>query len=142
MHVLCRFKLYQTFMTAVLFPTTCGLLYVGKVLPETLGIVTGVSTLASIALFAFGEIFRRTVGFIYLCPEKSEVIISHLSWFGKRVDFSVDISEICPPGQENEQMNDIYWKIKFYDTDEFYLICTKYGGIQNKTDFKHIFGTF
>ena len=51
-------------------------------------------------------------------------------------------SEIVAPEESSEKSNDVFWKIKFYDSDEFYLICTRFGGIVNKADFKHIFGTF
>jgi len=142
MHIACRFKLYQTALTAVLLPVSAGLLYLGAIQPASFGAVTGVSTLATVMLFLSGEVFRRTVGIIYICPEKKNVIISHLSWWGGRVDFSCEISEIIPPGQDRERMEDVYWKIRFYDSDEYFFISTRFGGILRSSDFKEIFGTF
>ena len=39
-----------------------------------------------------------------------------------------------------ENPNDYYWKIKIYDEDDFYLISTFLGGIEDKEAFEHIFG--
>jgi len=142
MHVACRLKLYQTALTAVLLPVSAGLLFIGGIAPASFGAVAGVSTLATVMLFLSGEIFRRTVGMIYICPEKKNVIISHLSWWGGRVDFSCEISEIIPPGQEGERMDDVYWKIRFYDSEEYFFISTRFGGILRSSDLKEIFGTF
>ena len=33
-----------------------------------------------------------------------------------------------------------YWKIKFHDTDQFFIISTKFGGIRSKEDLDLIFG--
>jgi len=140
MHVMCRMKIYQTGFTAIVCPVSLILMAEGKVNPPVAALFVGLFGTATLMLIGMGQIFNRVVGFIYLSPCKNEVIISHLTWWGKRSDFRVHTSEIIPTEEMGENIDDYYWKMKLYDEDKFYIISTCFGGVQDKEAFEHIFG--
>eukprot|EP00088_Acartia_fossae_P055561 TRINITY_DN6447_c0_g1_i6.p1 TRINITY_DN6447_c0_g1~~TRINITY_DN6447_c0_g1_i6.p1 ORF type:complete len:274 (-),score=15.90 TRINITY_DN6447_c0_g1_i6:384-1205(-) len=139
MYIACRMKIYQTILTALAVPTAAGLTSTGVLSPSAFGFITGYSVIATGTLFIFGEIFRRTIGFIYLSPDKAEIIISHMNWWGKREDIRCLICDIVPPEDINEEVSDYFFRVKFFDSADFYLMSTKFGGIKCQKSFDHIF---
>jgi len=140
MHIMCRLKIYQTAIAGVVCPVSLVLMANGHVSPPVTALFVGLFGTAAVMLMGIGQIFKRIVGFIYLSPCKNEVIISHLTWWGNRKDFRVFTREIIPIDEMGENPKDYYWKIKIYDEDDFYLISTFLGGIEDKEAFEHIFG--
>lgn len=104
--------------------------------------VTGFSTAL---LYAFGYFFRRLIGSVYISPDQELVKISHLTFFGNRQDRILNIADIAPLADYNENMNDIFLRVNptFMSKDtlqESLYLSLRFGGIINKEQFKHIFG--
>ena len=49
-----------------------------------------------------GEFFRKFVGIIYLSEDKSNVILSHNTFLGKRADILMDTNNVVPVAETPE----------------------------------------
>ena len=105
-------------------------------------LILGFSMFSLLMLGAVGEFFRKFVGIIYLKQDKSEVIISHNTFWGTRKDVIMDTSDIMPLADTPEDaQKELIWKIYLYSSrDKNFYICTKFGGILSHSKFTDIFG--
>jgi len=137
---LCRLKIYQTLLNLVVAPGAIFTCSLGLIPPASAGMLIGVCSGATAMVFLSGEIFRRIVGFIYLNEEKNGVIISHLSWWGYRIDVEVSLSDIVPLAEASESGQDSFFWLTFFSSKQRFLVFTRFGGIQDQIDFEKIFG--
>ena len=99
-----------------------------------------VATFALVTLAAFGEYLRRIVGFLYFRPEDKKVRISHLSFWGRRIDLDVDLDNIVPFSENTQDPRKFGWKIEFYDKSRSLLMFTRFGGVKDVAAMRTIFG--
>ena len=92
-------------------------------------------------LYASGEIARKLVGIIYFNPDTKKVKISHLSFFGGRVDEIVDRDEILTVSEANEDVRKRIWSLKFVPESGRgqLFMSTRHGRIFNQEMFYQIF---
>ena len=104
--------------------------------------ILGFSMFSLLVLGAVGEFFRKFVGIIYLKQDRSEVIISHNTFWGTRKDVVMDTSDIMPVADTPEDVKkELIWKIYLYSNkNRNFYICTKFGGILSYPKFTDIFG--
>jgi len=139
--VACRLKLYQSGLVLMCLPISVYLLKTDQVLPHHVGFAAGFSVVTLAVLGLVGEFFRKFVGILYLSDDKSEVIISHNTFFGRRHDVRIEVENILPLADTPETVEELLWKIQLYKghPKNFY-ICTRFGGIISLKDFRVIFG--
>ncbi len=136
--LVARLKIYQTVIVAFgLAPYY----YFTSTAVDDVEAVFALSGLALLVLFALGEVARRAVGIIYLHPERKEVKISHLTFFGGRQDTVVPLEDVIPVSETPENPDSTVWVAHFYGRQlASKLISTKFGGIKHKRYFTEIFG--
>ncbi|TRY73310.1 hypothetical protein TCAL_02241 [Tigriopus californicus] len=138
-----RFKIYQTSLTLFIFlPFGALLQYREAIHPLIFQGLLGVSLFSVGVLVLAGERARRIIGGAYFDPETNEVKISHLSFWGSRVDSVFRVQDIQLASDTSQPVDSTLWAVNF--NDEAYrqlLISTKYGTIYNARYFNHVFGT-
>ena len=103
--------------------------------------ISAFSFFSLVVLGGLGEFFRKFVGIIYLSEDKSQVIISHNTFWGMRNDVLMKTSDIIPLADTPEDAkNELVWKIYLFNENRNYYICTRYGGIRDLQKFAEIFG--
>jgi len=137
----CRLKLYTTGVILACLPISFYLLNTDQILPSQVGFSAGFAVSTLVVLGLVGEYFRKFVGILYLSEDKTQVIISHNSFFGKRKDVRIDVEDIVPLADSPETVDDLVWKIRLYSGDpKNYYISTRFGGISSRKGFRVIFG--
>ena len=112
-----------------------------NIFPLQLQTATVGSLLALMVLSCFGEVARRFVGFVYYHPERREVKVAHLTFWGSRQDTVVPLESVIPVSETTESPRSLVWAVHFYDEHlGRKLICTRLGGIKNRSYFAEIFG--
>ncbi|CAG2122384.1 unnamed protein product [Medioppia subpectinata] len=91
-------------------------------------------------LYVFGFFFRQLVGRVYISRDESMVRLSHLSFFGNRVDTEVEASDVVPLAVSNDRLNDFFCRIERFSCDDLLYMSLKYGGVVNREAFEQVFG--
>jgi len=137
----CRLKLYTTGVILACLPISFYLLNTDQILPSQVGLSAGFAVSTLVVLGLVGEYFRKFVGILYLSEDKTQVILSHNSFFGKRKDVMIDVEDIVPLADSPETVDDLVWKIRLYSGNpKNYYISTRFGGISSRKGFREIFG--
>jgi len=137
----CRLKLYTTGVILACLPISFYLLSSDQILPSQVGVSAGFAVSTLVVLGLVGEYFRKFVGILYLSEDKTQVIVSHNSFFGRRKDVVIDVEDIVPLADSPETVDDLVWKIRLYSGDpKSYYISTRFGGISSRKGFREIFG--
>lgn len=138
-----QFKIYQTTLTLFGILPFGAYLHVKELIhPQVLQGFLGVSLFSVGVLLLSGERARRIIGGVYFNSKTEEVKISHLSFWGSRVDQVFHVQDIQLASETSQPVDSALWAVNFYD--EAYrqlLISTKYGTIYNAKYFNHVFGT-
>lgn len=103
-----------------------------------------------------GEAFRRLIGILYISDDKQFVKISHLSFFGRRIDAVLPVREIVPLSDSDEELSDVFVWVYTYASlrldgrnsrlfDIFrgngqFLLCLRFGGVVDREAFETVFG--
>ena len=135
-----RAKIYQTVLACSLGVASV-VMYDFNILSD-LNTILGINALMVFALVMLFIISRQTVrvvGKMYLNEDKSKVLISHLSFLGKRKDLLLDINEIRPIASISELGERISY-LKLKNSEGSMMLSVPYGRIYNKKDFLKIFG--
>jgi len=137
----CRLKLYTTGVILACLPISFYLLNSDQILPSQVGLSAGFAVSTLVVLGLVGEYFRKFVGILYLSEDKTQIILSHNSFFGKRKDVIIDVENIVPLADSPETVDDMVWKIRLYSGNpKSYYISTRFGGISSRKGFREIFG--
>lgn len=135
-----RLKLLQTATTVVILPPVYVLYFQGHAPFFVVSYTTGVALLAGVMLYATSHFFRRIVGMMYLDPSQSTLKISHLTFWGKRHDIHLPVSDVMTIGDSGDSPNEIILKLKRYSTPETMYFSTYFGRVVDKQGFKSVFG--
>lgn len=139
---LCRLKLYQTVTTLCLLPVHGYFYWTGHILATSMTFTVGVCILSTAMLYVMGEFFRKFIGAIYYSEQRNVIRISHLSFFGKRKEVFLPLKDLVPLSELDDNVSDVYIKIKRYSTENFNLLLSlKFGGIEDKQYFTTVFGS-
>ncbi|XP_013883965.1 transmembrane protein 186 [Austrofundulus limnaeus] len=140
LRALSRLKLLQTAITGVLLPPVYVMYFQGYVTFFLLGYTTGLALLAGVMLYTASHFVRRVVGMMYLDPSQSTLKVSHLTFWGKRRDFQLPVSDVMTTMDTGDMPNEIILKLKRYSTPETMYFSTYYGRVVDKQGFERVFG--
>jgi hypothetical protein len=140
--VLSRLKIYQTGFMVCLIPISTYVYYTEQATLLTIESCLGLAGLATVSLYAISRYIQQIIGMISVNEDMSKVMISHLSFWGKRVDEVYKTEEIVPFSETGEdQVYDIYRKMAFFNNDKSLYLFLTGGKVYNKEKFESIFGS-
>lgn len=135
--ILCRAKVWQTFITGGFFSSSAYAYLVGSSNLEPLINTSGVCCFACIMLYIFGNIFNKIIGFAYVSHDKKWLKLSHLTFWGKRCNIQIPIVDLepLPTDSSSAKMYQVMYRktdpkfrlvlpllhCTIYDTDSFEL---------------------
>lgn len=94
--ILCRAKVWQTFITGGFLSSSAYAYLVGSSHLEPLINTSAVCSFACVMLYIFGNIFNKIIGFAYVSYDKKWLKISHLTFWGKRSNIKMPIEDLEP----------------------------------------------
>lgn len=137
-----RLKLLQTAITVVILPAVYVLYLQGAASSFAVGYTTGMALFAGAMLYTASFFLRRVVGMMYLDPSQSTLKVSHLTFWGKRRDIYLPVSDVMTIGDTGDSLNETILKLKRYSSPETLYFSTHFGRVVNKEAFEMVFGSF
>lgn len=135
-----RLKLLQTAITVVVLPPVVGLYLHGDVALSLVGYSTGIAVFAGVMLFTASHFFRRVVGMMYLDPSQTTLKVSHLTFWGKRNDTYLPVSDIMTIGDTGDSVNETILRLKTYSSPQTFYYSKHFGRVVDKQGFEKVFG--
>ncbi|XP_068607088.1 transmembrane protein 186 [Brachionichthys hirsutus] len=136
-----RVKLLQTAITVVVLPPVFILYHMGEVPLSAVSYTTALSVFAGVMLYASSHFFRRVVGMMYLDSSQTTLKVSHLTFWGRRHDSYLPVSDIMTIGDTGESVNETILKIKRYSGPQTFYFSTRFGLVVDKQGFQKVFGS-
>ncbi|KAF7223769.1 transmembrane protein 186 isoform X2 [Nothobranchius furzeri] len=140
LRVVSRLKLLQTAITAVIIPPMYFLYFQGDVSFFLVCYSTGIALFAGVMLYTMSHFFRRVVGMMYLDPSQTTLKVSHLTFWGKRQDTYLPVSDVLTIWDTGDMENETILKLKRYSSPETMYFSTYYGRVVDKQGFERVFG--
>lgn len=137
-----RLKLLQTAITVVILPPVYVLYFQGHASFFQVSYTTGIALFAGVMLYTISHFVRRVVGMMYLDPSQSTLKISHLTFWGKRHNIYLPVSDVMTIWDAGDAPNETILKLKRYSTPEIMYFSTRFGQVVDKEGFKKVFGHF
>ncbi|KAM4594826.1 transmembrane protein 186 isoform 1-T1 [Fundulus diaphanus] len=141
LRAISRLKLLQTAITVVILPPVYILYFQGGASSFLVGYSTGIALFAGVMLYAASHLFRRVVGMMYLDPSRTTLKVSHLSFWGKRQDVYLRVSDVMTIGDTGDSATETILKLKRYSSPETFYFSTRFGRIVDKDGFEKVFGS-
>nr|XP_061843831.1 transmembrane protein 186 [Nerophis lumbriciformis] len=135
-----RIKLLQTGITVVSLPLVYILYYMGDASLFLVYYSTGVAVFAGVMLYTASHFLRRVVGMMYLDSSKTTLKVSHLTFWGKRHDSYIPVSDVKTLGDTGDSLNESILKLKRYSTSQTFYFSTHFGQVVDKLQFEKVFG--
>lgn len=136
-----RLKLLQTGITMVLLPPVYVLYLLGDAPFFLVSYTTGIAVFAGAMLYTASHFFRRVVGMMYLDPPQTTIKVSHLTFWGRRRDIYIPVSDVLTIGDTGDSSNETILKLKRYSTAETLYFSTHFGRVVDKPCFEKVFGS-
>lgn len=137
---LSRLKLYQTCLTVTAVPAVHYMYYVGQADLQTLLFVYGVAGMATVMLYIMSGYFRNLIGLISVDRQSGMVKVAHLTFWGRRKDIFIHVSDIVPLGDLSEIPSDVYLKFRTYTSPRTLYYSLRFGQILNRELLQLVFG--
>ncbi|XP_071360718.1 transmembrane protein 186 [Trachinotus anak] len=137
-----RLKLLQTAITVVILPPVYVLYFQGDASFFLVSYTTGLALFAGVMLYTASHFFRRVVGMMYLDPSQTTLKVSHLTFWGKRHDIYLPVSDVMTIGDTGDSAKEIILKLKRYSSPQMLYFSTYYGRVVDKPGFEKVFGNF
>ncbi|XP_023660004.1 transmembrane protein 186 [Paramormyrops kingsleyae] len=137
-----RLKLLQTGITFVILPPVYYLYFQGQVTYTLISYSTGIAVFAAVMLYSLSHYLRRFVGMMYLDDTKSTLKVSHLTFWGKRKDIYVPVTDIMTLGDTGDTRHETLLRLKQYSCPRTLYFSTQFGRVVDKEGFKQVFGSF
>lgn len=135
-----RLKLLQTAITGVILPPVFFLYLNGDVSFFLVGYTTGIALFAGVMLYTASHFFRRVVGMMYLDPSQTTLKVSHLTFWGRRNDIYMPVSDVMTIGDTGDSINETILRLKRYSSAETLYFSTHFGQVMDKEGFHKVFG--
>ncbi|XP_036070848.1 transmembrane protein 186 isoform X2 [Oryzias melastigma] len=136
-----RLKLIQTAITAVILPPVYVLYFQGAASFFLVSYSTGIAVFAGVMLYTFSHFFRRVVGMMYLDPSQTMLKVSHLTFWGKRHDMYIPVSDVMTIGDTGDSASETILKLKRYSSPETLYFSVYFGKVVDRRGFEKVFGT-
>lgn len=135
-----RLKLLQTVITVVILPPVYVLYFQGAASSFLVSYTTGIALFAGVMLYTASHFFRRVVGMMYLDPSQTTLKVSHLTFWGKRHDIYLPVSDVMTIGDTGDSVNETILKLKRYSSPETLYFSKHFGRVVDKQAFETVFG--
>ncbi|XP_040001576.1 transmembrane protein 186 [Xiphias gladius] len=135
-----RLKLLQTAITGVILPPVYVLYLQGDVPFFLVSYTTGIALFAGVMLYTASHFFRRVVGMMYLDLSQTTLKVSHLTFWGKRHDIYLPVSDVMTIGDTGDSANETILKLKRYSSPQTLYFSPHYGRVVDKLGFEKVFG--
>ncbi|KAM4751212.1 transmembrane protein 186 [Anableps anableps] len=142
LRAISRLKLFQTAITLVLLPPVYVLYFQGYASLFLVSYSTGIALFAGVMLYIASQLFRRVVGMMYLDPSRTTLKVSHLTFWGKRQDIYLPVSDVMTIGDTGDSATETVLKLKRYSSPETFYFSTRFGRVMDKKGFEEVFGSF
>lgn len=136
-----RLKLLQTAITVVILPPVFFFYLQGDVPFFLVSYTTGIALFAGVMLYTASHFFRRVVGMMYLDPSQTTLKVSHLTFWGRRHDIYLPVSDVMTIGDTGDSVNETILKLKRYSSPQTLYFSTHFGRVVDKQGFQKVFGT-
>ncbi|XP_026216046.1 transmembrane protein 186 [Anabas testudineus] len=135
-----RLKLLQTAITMVILPPVYFLYLRGDVSFFLVSYSTGIALFAGVMLYTASHFFRRVVGMMYLDPSQTTLKVSHLTFWGRRHDIYLPVSDVMTTGDTGDSANETILKLKRYSSPQTLYFSTHFGRVVDRQGFEKVFG--
>ncbi|XP_033827137.2 transmembrane protein 186 [Periophthalmus magnuspinnatus] len=135
-----RLKLLQTGITVVILPPVYYLYLQGDLSLFFVCYSTGIAGFAGLMLYTASHFFRRVVGMMYLDPSQTTLKVSHLTFWGKRSDLFLPVSDVMTIADTGDATTETILRLKTYSGPETLYFSTYYGRIVDPEGFEKVFG--
>ncbi|XP_041822703.1 transmembrane protein 186 [Chelmon rostratus] len=136
-----RLKLLQTAITVVILPPVFFFYLQGDVPFFLVSYTTGIALFAGVMLYTASHFFRRVVGMMYLNPSQTTLKVSHLTFWGRRQDIYLPVSDVMTIGDTGDPAKETILKLKRYSSPQTFYFSTHFGRVVDKQGFQKVFGT-
>ncbi|XP_039647174.1 transmembrane protein 186 [Perca fluviatilis] len=141
LRALSRLKLLQSAITVVILPPVYLLYFQGDIPFFLVSYTTGIALFAGVMLYTASHFFRRVVGMMYLDPSQTTLKVSHLTFWGRRHDIYMPVSDVMTIGDTGDSVNETILKLKRYSCPETLYFSINFGRVVDKQGFEKVFGT-
>ncbi|TMS23142.1 Transmembrane protein 186 [Larimichthys crocea] len=135
-----RLKLLQTAITVVIMPPVFYFYLQGDVPFFLVSYVTGIALFAGVMLYTASHFFRRVVGIMYLDTSQTTLKVSHLTFWGRRCDIYLPVSDVMTIGDTGDSVKETILKLKRYSSPQTMYFSTQFGRVVDKQGFEKVFG--
>ncbi|XP_040891719.1 transmembrane protein 186 isoform X3 [Toxotes jaculatrix] len=101
---------------------------------------TGIALFAGVMLYTASHFFRRVVGMMYLDPSQTTLKVSHLTFWGKRHDIYLPVSDVMTIGDTGDSANETILKLKRYSSPQTLYFSMHFGRVMDRQGFEKVFG--
>ncbi|XP_029950384.1 transmembrane protein 186 [Salarias fasciatus] len=136
-----RLKLLQTAFTVVILPPVYVLYFQGSAPFFLVSYTTGIALFAGVMLYSLSHFFRRVVGMMYLDQTQTTLKVSHLSFWGKRRDFYLPVSDVMTIADTGDTLSETILKLKTYSSTNTFYFSTYFGRVVDRHQFEKVFGS-
>ncbi|XP_034044140.1 transmembrane protein 186 isoform X2 [Thalassophryne amazonica] len=136
-----RLKLLQTAVTVVILPPVYFLYLQGEVSSFLVSYATGIAGFAGIMLYTASNLIRRVIGMMYLDPSQTTLKVSLLTFWGKRHDVYLPVSDIMTIADTGDNVGEKILKLKRYSSAKTLFFSTYFGHVVDKQGFEKVFGS-
>ncbi|XP_061535933.1 transmembrane protein 186 [Phycodurus eques] len=136
-----RLKLLQTGITVIILPPVYILYLMGDAPLFLVNYSTGTALFAGVMLYTASHFLRRVVGMMYLDSSHSTLKVSHLTFWGRRHDIFMPVSDVMTVGDTGDSSHETILKLKRYSTPETLYFSTRFGQVVDKQCFEKVFGS-
>ncbi|XP_019732373.1 transmembrane protein 186 [Hippocampus comes] len=135
-----RLKLLQTGLTVIILPPVYILYLMGDAPLFLVNYSTGMALFAGVMLYTASHFFRRVVGMMYLDSSHNTLKVSHLTFWGRRHDIYMPVSDVMTIGDTGDSSYETILKLKRYSTPQTLYYSPRFGQVVDKQRFEKVFG--
>ncbi|GAA6231115.1 transmembrane protein 186 isoform X2 [Lates japonicus] len=141
LRAMSRLKLLQTAITMVILPPVYVLYLQGDVSLFFVSYTAGIALFAGVMLYTASHFFRRVVGMMYLDPSQTTLKVSHLTFWGKRQDIYLPVSDVMTITDTGDSTKETILKLQRYSSPQTLYFSIRYGHVVDKVGFERVFGS-
>ncbi|XP_034543489.1 transmembrane protein 186 isoform X2 [Notolabrus celidotus] len=139
-HLSCRTPMDPSYLKSQ--PPSVYIFYLHGDVPLFLvSYTTGIALFAGAMLYAASHFFRRVVGMMYLDMPQTTLKVSHLTFWGRRSDIFLPVSDVMTIADTGDARNETILKLQRYSSPQAFYFSTYYGRVVDREGFEKVFGT-
>ncbi|KAM8879135.1 transmembrane protein 186 [Spinachia spinachia] len=141
LRTLSRMKLLQTAITVIILPPVYIFYFQGVVPFALVSYTTCIALFAGVMLYTASHFFRRVVGRMYLDPSQTTLKVSHLTFWGRRHDLYLPVSDVMTIADTGDSVNETIVRLKRFSGPQTLYFSPRFGRVVDKQAFEKVFGT-